>query len=320
MSPKSWKEGFLSSSLPLEFEVAKLLVKQGFSVDADYSYGRYDTNILKDFSVDIHATYFPAHKAVFHLLIECKYRTPNKKWLFLPDPNTNEFSHITIGYTTRVVDEFSPYTFGDKATRNLEAGLPVSYKATEINLSDGSVYDSDIKHGISQLRYALPRLLKDEILENLHGALDDNIPFIFCPILVTTAELFLMNNKMSLAKVAKASKIEELGKKVPYLILHSDYGPDFESHCRSREFVDLAQVIPDLGRNEQVKYIEQKRLAWAHKSQSPLYILERIVALDRNYMTPFFTQFFVTDYAGLSALIEDLKKSVSRMVKTRKKI
>jgi hypothetical protein len=54
---KKWKAGLLSSSVPLEYEVAKILAKEAFAVSADYSYLRRDEQgIEKEFSCDIEAT------------------------------------------------------------------------------------------------------------------------------------------------------------------------------------------------------------------------------------------------------------------------
>src|ERR1051325_785717 len=98
-----WKSRLLSSSLPLEYEAAKLLVSRGFGVDSDYSYSRDDSGVVKDFSVDVHGTaYAPFSKRKnleiqLSLLVECKQRNPNVKWLFFPDPNKGELSPITLG-------------------------------------------------------------------------------------------------------------------------------------------------------------------------------------------------------------------------------
>ena len=51
-----WKDCLLSSSLPFEFEIAKLLASAGFFISADYTYSRTDAGVTKDFSVDIEAS------------------------------------------------------------------------------------------------------------------------------------------------------------------------------------------------------------------------------------------------------------------------
>jgi len=78
MSDKKWKSSLVSSSLPLEHEVARILVAKGFSVEADYTYARDDAGRLKDFPVDINATgYSPFNDpnqvdGMLELLVECK--------------------------------------------------------------------------------------------------------------------------------------------------------------------------------------------------------------------------------------------------------
>jgi hypothetical protein len=54
MPDRKWKSNLLSTSLPLEYEVARTLVTKGFAVEADYTYGRdAESGQSKDFSVDI---------------------------------------------------------------------------------------------------------------------------------------------------------------------------------------------------------------------------------------------------------------------------
>ncbi len=43
-----WKSKLLSSSLPMEYEVAQILVERGFSTDVDFSYTRMDSGLEKD--------------------------------------------------------------------------------------------------------------------------------------------------------------------------------------------------------------------------------------------------------------------------------
>ena len=164
MSSKKWKDNLLSSSLPLEFNVAKILVSKGFWVNSDFAYARNDTGIVKDFSVDIEATAYPPFTdpnkidASLTLLVECKYRSPNIKWLFMPEPNIGDFSPFTLGCTIRKIDEFSSYIIDENKTAEFDNNFPISYKGTEIDFGNQSVHDNELKHGIAQLQYALPRL------------------------------------------------------------------------------------------------------------------------------------------------------------------
>ncbi|MEH2259052.1 hypothetical protein [Nostoc sp.] len=257
MSNKQWKDKLLSSSIPLEFEVAKLLVKKGFSISSDFTYSRSDAGVDKDFSVDIHATaYLPFSNpnritASLEMLVECKYRNPNiRQWLLLPDPNKPDFSPITLGYTIHIVDDFSPYSVTKNAYIDFEAMLPCCYKAIEIDIKSSAVYDAEIKHGLCQLQYAAPRLIVEQIMSNVQGHIKDNKPFIFYSVLITTAEIFIAKNNSTIQEVEKASDLADIAVKVPYLIFYSDYGPDFELHC-SKE----CQSLNNLDKFEQIKIL-----------------------------------------------------------------
>jgi hypothetical protein len=121
----------------LEFDVAKILVAKGFSIDSDFTYSRKDSaasGVVKDFSVDIEALAFPPFDpkgnelhAQLQLLVECKYRYPKTKWLFLPDIN-GDLSSFTPGYTIRVVNQFSQYTLEKKSCYEYESNFPMCYK------------------------------------------------------------------------------------------------------------------------------------------------------------------------------------------------
>lgn len=300
------------------------MVRLGFGVEADFAYGRYDNNVLKDFSVDLHAEYYPSYAGIFDVLIECKYRTPNKKWLFLPDPNKYDLTNYGGTNPIRYVDDFAGKYFGKQYSISSAPNLAssITYKGTEINLTDGSVHDADLRHGIAQLRYGLPRLFRERVLENC-SLLEEGYPFIFCPILVTTADLYIMNPGTSIKKVLKSSKLEELAKPVPYLVLHADYGPDFEIHCRTREFLELTDFVQQIDRDEKWKSFETRRQRIKQRESPyhlPSHLLKRLVDLDRSYMNRYFTLFFVARFSELPMLIGELKKCVSRTVRTLRKI
>lgn len=323
MSNRKWKKHLLSSSFPLEFDAAKILVSKGFSVKSDYTYSRNDSGVVKDFSVDIKAsTYTPFTNpdkitADVSLLVECKYRSPNIKWLFLPDPNDPDYSPITLGNTINIVDAFSPFLINRDASSNFDANLPeFCYKGTELNFSTGEVYDSELKHGISQLQYALPRLFAEGVEFNIFSHPDDNVPLIFSSILLTTANLFVIDNNTSLKDVLDASDINDLITQVPYLLFYSDYGPDFSTHC-SKECSSLAE----LGEYKVVDELESLRLNSKHKTyefENPSVKGKDLATAQRYELKRYFTQFLVCTYTEFPMLIDSIKKTISQALKTRK--
>jgi hypothetical protein len=186
-NPKSWKSELISSSIPLEFDAARILVSHGFAITSDYTYARDDSGTVKDFSVDLFAratTPFTNPNKLtseLELLVECKQRNPNTRWLFFPEINRLDFSPITVGVTLRSVDNFFKGFFPPNATIDFDKQGPFCYKGIEIDEISGIVHDSQLRHGISQLQYAMPRLLTNSIEFQLGSHEEDNIPFFSAP-------------------------------------------------------------------------------------------------------------------------------------------
>lgn len=233
---KKWKSRFLSSSIPLEYEVAKTLTDLDFSVSFDYTYFRNDGTSKKEFSADIKAhSYLPIDAqndldGEITILAECKYRDEGKKWLFLPDTNNPEYSPILDGNAIKSLSEFSKIETNRDLILNFEEEIPYALKGVEINISSGEVFDKDIRHGISQLKFGLPFLIKDGIESSLIGNDTDRYPQYFISFLITNADLHILNKDLSIEKIKEIENLEQISEKVPYLIYYSDNGPDFADH------------------------------------------------------------------------------------------
>jgi hypothetical protein len=330
---RNWKSNLLSSGVPLEFETAKILVSKGFYVDSDYTYTRRDSDasgIAKDFSIDIEANAYPPFDpkgdqvdANLRLLIDCKYRIHNTKWLFLPEISEESINYFgcdnTIpGRTIRVITEFSPYVIDNKSCYEFESKLPTCYKGLEIRLgsADQGVFDAEIKHGISQLRYAMPRLFKKMVWNMLSIHPEDNIPIIFSPILLTTADLLVAHETMSMSEIEKDDDVSEIAREVPYLILFSNYGPDFEEHCSSefKGFGDLDNLDTVKRLEEKYRLSHEKIYEFNYPSQIGKGLAQ--AHLLRNY----FTQFFICNYREFPNFIDEIKRAISEMIKTRRDV
>ena len=315
-----WKNKLLSSSVPLEYEIAKILASNGFFIDADFPFTRNDGNEKKYCSVDIRASAYPPFyddneiKAEMDLLIECKYRNPETKWLFLPDVNRPEYSNITLGRTIQVYYQFSPYHIKTDST-HIEERYPLSYKAIEIKTKDGDVYDSEIKHGISQLRYALPYLVKRHIETNLYSHGEDNVPFFICPIMLTTAELILAHKKISINNVKNLSSFEKIGKKVPYIILYSENSDDFINHC-----TDIFSPLSKLKNNDNLRQLDNMRKKSSIKEYEFYYPKEYLdeIINNRYFSSTKFKQFIICNVESFPILLKDMKKIITDCLRTRK--
>src|SRR3954451_5309636 len=110
-----WKSRVLSSSITLEYEIAKALARDSFHVSPNFPYHRLDGGLEKECSVDVRgvrALDGPDRLAscLLDVLVECKYRHPGVTWLFLPQPNRSTGSLYS---PLQGVEHFSPWFIRD---------------------------------------------------------------------------------------------------------------------------------------------------------------------------------------------------------------
>ena len=302
-----------SSASAASSEAAKILARRGFAVQGDYKYDRLSEKQLKTFSVDIEATaYHPFGDpnkidADLYLLIECKQRQRQMSWLFLPEPSSPEFSPITMGCTLRSVEAFSEWYVPLGSTVNFDEDLPTAYKGIEIEESDGKVFDGELREGLSQLQFALPRLLGESIEFNLHQT-----PFFFCPILLTTAELFVAHGDFSINRVESCKTISDLADPVPFLVIYADGGPEFERHQR-RVF---GQLLDDIN----LFPLDEFRLSKGTKFHSPSKVLQDLAGGSRYEFLHLFSQLVVCNLNHFDSLLEKLAGSVNSAMNSAKSL
>lgn len=315
---ENWKKHLLQSGIPLEYQVARILADEGMSVDADFSFVRQDGANQKEFSVDIKAGWYGGSRSGsanfdLQLLVECKYRAPHKSILFLPDPNSI-YPSYTLGGTVSGFDLFVPYFLPYDAFVEVEHGVEIVYKAVETS-SEGAV-EKDIRHGIQQLRYAAPALLRQMFDYQLSSHPSEVIPIYLAKILVTNAPIRVLHSQCDIARIEAASSLDELSENINTVIMFSDYGPDFEDHFR-RLFSNNIQ------RRIEGASILRDHLSRQGKSMSkfcdPVQFLERLSSGSRYECRSVSTQFFVTTLGGLTNLIGKIKTGCRSSYKKRTK-
>ena len=112
---------------------------------------------------------------------------------------------------------------------NLIKRFPLCFKGVELLPKDATA--QNIEKGRSQLRYGIPRLaihLSETQMMLFHDE-ELYIEFI-CPILVTTAALFVLNKGLSLKEIQGAKDIESIAYEVPALIITNPYSHLFASY------------------------------------------------------------------------------------------
>jgi hypothetical protein len=248
---KKWKPNFLSSGVPLEYEVAKLLVAAGFSVQGDYTYHRSTAGNDVEWSIDIRAIRDAgkvpgaAGGCPFDVLVECKHRTRKTSWLFVPEPAGDA---KTIQYdAVRGLESFSPWFLPDLEWWTKPLEFTTCYKGVEVDFSNGHVEAAELRHGLMQLQFAIPPLLRSRMdVPATSFGIIDNTPLMFTAVLVTNAPLFVANFDLSTASVEDADEISDVATPVDCLIVRMPDGQDLFHHAR-RHFSGLRETTSRKG-------------------------------------------------------------------------
>jgi len=320
---KKWKSRLLSSSIPLEYEVAKVLSDLNFSISFDYTYYRKDGEHKKEFSADIKGYFlFPLNNeneidASLTLIAECKYREEGKKWVFLPDVNKPDTSTFTLGHTIKSLSEFSTIKTKENLISSFEEKLEFALKGVEINMASGEVYDKDIRHGLSQMKYALPYLIKDDIEGNVFGHLVDAKPAYLISILITNADLYILNEDFTIDKIKEVEEIEDLARKVPYLACYSEIGPDFTDHHK-----EIFKNFSELEEYENLEAFEVFQRTLKDKKfgmyNSPIRTCSDLEQSFYSTLKEYYSQYFVCSFEHFPSFIEQVLKMLSKVTKIKR--
>lgn len=167
-----WKHRLLSSSLPLEYEVAKILTANGFFVSSDFQFqnvspaGKGSMDLLAWRQIRPSS---PRGEALeLFLLVECKYRNPSNSVLFFPQPAPNE-KKARAPVLLSCQDRFSFEHVGKSALHDFNSGFSLAMKAAEINTKDHVVSDAELRSGLDQLLHAWICLYCDLINQSLNS-------------------------------------------------------------------------------------------------------------------------------------------------------
>lgn len=293
----------------MEYEVAQILVENDFSTDVDFAYTRIDSGFKKDFSVDIRATSYLTNEnddiqSIIELLVECKYRhSSDNKWLFFEDPNDGDFSAFTLGHTLRAVDDFSWRFFPTNATVAFDESNIFCIKGVEVDIFNGGVHDSEIRHGLLQLQYALPRLLSDRISFDIFHAQNENAPFFYCPILLTTSPILFASPGVKINTVNRADRLEDFSTITPWVVVHSDLTPEFERHMAT-QCAELSKIADE----PWVKKLEEFReTKGEYKHRLPSEQLRTLSGQIRGRPFEYFSQTIVCSLEHFPRLLQEIK-------------
>lgn len=221
----------LASSLPLEHQVAAVANNLGFFNCGEFSYSRVnEQGHSTDFSVDllVMAEIFSTvgDEEVdknLNVLMECKYASPSVVWVFSTAP---KFEPLVMSAFTSFTGLGRHVLRGFEGMHELE---PPVYCTRGVSLSSSSADPAQIRHGLQQIRFAVPELLKS--LQISSRKLDWPLIPIIAPILVTNAPLYVMNSDVTVATSERAESISEIATEYMYLSVYQKASPELRAVC-----------------------------------------------------------------------------------------
>lgn len=224
-------------------------------------------------------------------------------------------SPFVLGRTMRAIDDFSRVFFKPNCTVSFDEDAIFCMKGVEVDASTGAVHDAEIRHGLAQLQYALPRLLSDNISFNMLSHEEDNYPFIICPILLTTSELFIARDDVSIATVERASVLEDIAVPAKYVTLYLDPTPDFQRHRQL-----ACSQLSELANHQVTKKIDAfRKERGEYEFALPSGQCWRLANSNGEKFAEYFSQTVVCSLEHFPELIEEIKKVATRAVKSTKK-
>jgi hypothetical protein len=228
-----WKTGLLKTGLPLEYVTSNIFNSLGHEIFGEYPYIRpNESKELKEFSVDLR-TYKSLDSEdkliILSALVECKYRQPKTSWVFSPFPS--EIVPIGILNST---EDLVPVRIGTDAIFKFEESLGYCISGVELS-ADGSGNTNGAKHGLFQLRFAMPDFVKNDYESALkHTYYDGRYIDLSCGILVTTAEIRVIKPKLNLDSFSKANDLNDITDLKEAIILNERAGPQLQEFADSK--------------------------------------------------------------------------------------
>jgi len=246
----NWKNNLLASGFPLEYEAAKIADNLGFEIVTDYTYSRLnEQGVRMDFSIDLFATKLiqkDGRELLLCIPVECKYRFSDAIWLFLPDfVPEEEFltSHMMIerfskSQKLRYGDTYLYLRYANRTCKGIE-------------IKGDSVYDKEMKHGLQQLKYALPKVSIDALWgQRMEYSINDRLFLIF-PILLTTATLRLAKKAFSTQELQSFNDIDDFSMDVGNLLYVPGHSLDYNEHCHNTVYYYKNCKIPRCSESDQ---------------------------------------------------------------------
>jgi hypothetical protein len=304
-----WKTGLLKTGLPLEYVTSNIFNTLGHKIFGEYPYIRpNESKELKEFSVDLR-TYkcldLEDNLIILSTLVECKYRQPGTSWIFSPYPS----DYVPIGILNSTED-LVPIRINKDSIYKFEESLGYCISGVELS-SDGGGNTNGAKHGVFQLRFAMPEFLKKDYESSLDYSPSNgqNID-LSCGILVTTADIRVIKPELDLDSFTSADDLNDITDLKEAIILNERAGPQLQDFADSKAD-ELIKNNPELENRllEIDKFLVGKE--WENRSSPDLDTVKRSIGYSAE-------RILIVNHKYLEKTIKNLEKAILEDIKTKK--
>jgi hypothetical protein len=223
MSKRTWKDHLLSSGLPLEYSVARILERLSSWEPGEFRYERKDPEgVSRVFSIDVHSSHIDVKRNFWlETLVECKYRHDGTKWVFTPREYDPLFGQDLKGVFVTLDQCCADRQLNRDLVAEFRTHYPLCGKGVELLPDDTN--RKTIEQAVQQLRHAVVAKALDAIVHQLDELLGSPTPlFVVVPIIVTTAELWRLRPGTTIEDVRKANEIQSIGDSHDLVVLHQE--------------------------------------------------------------------------------------------------
>jgi len=305
---RTWKDYFLSSGLPLEQSVIQTLEGLGMEGLTEFKYERKnEVGTTTLFSVDVYGPQIyhelSRQQLWLEIFCECKYRHDNIKWIFTP----HDFGRWPLASSHNMLVSLDKMTGPKVINTSYFSKLTDNFKLCKkgIEIYENDINNKTIEQSINQLRYAVINMVLDCLSTQVDKLLGPISPlFVILPIIVTTAELWRIDNGVTIKDIREAEGIEKVGDKLNSLII---FDPPDNLYTRySKEMFDR-----ELTESQKMKIDKRLKKIGYHGYE--------VYKNSISYQQPSF--FFVISYEHFPVIMKELLAYFSdkKLMKKREK-
>lgn len=209
----SFGEAMRRSGLPLEYVVSQLLPNLGKVLPKGHFIYQMDS---KQCDTDIWALsgWTRGSYVIEHVwFMDCKYRTPGKKWCFFPQAqNVVDLSENAFFFDLVESDKKMRTVKHRSFSRRFIPDIPAVGDGIELLINESGNWGTNepsINNAIRQVTAPIANYIRNTLVENFILDYDEQWIELFLPVVVTTAEIQVLKNGIDWGTLSVFDRMED---------------------------------------------------------------------------------------------------------------